>query len=161
MSKVYLICGKVCSGKTYLGKQMADELQAVRLSVDERMLAMNPSGLFGDQHDQIAAQMRHELTLESVSLVLSGVSVILDWGFWTKKSREEASRFYQKHGIAYEWHYVDVSDERWEMNISHRNQAIQDGCDVGFIVDEGLRQKLLSLFETPSRDEIDVWHSLG
>ena len=160
MSRIYLICGKICSGKTYLARQMEKDSGAVRLSVDEEMLAMNPTGLFGEKHDEISKAIQKQLFAESVELIRNGKSVILDWGFWTKEMRREASAFYQRHAIPFEWHYIDLSDERWEKNIHQRNLAILAKEEVGFIVDDGLRQKLLGLFEAPSRDEIDVWNTI-
>ena len=35
MSKVYLICGKICSGKSYYSKKLKEEVNAVILSPDE------------------------------------------------------------------------------------------------------------------------------
>ena len=35
MGKVYLICGKICSGKTYYAKALKDKYNAVILSTDE------------------------------------------------------------------------------------------------------------------------------
>ena len=35
MAKVILICGKICSGKTYYARQLRDQYNAVILSTDE------------------------------------------------------------------------------------------------------------------------------
>ncbi len=35
MAKVYLICGKICSGKSYYSKQLKEKFNAVILSSDE------------------------------------------------------------------------------------------------------------------------------
>lgn len=35
MSKIYLICGKICSGKSYYAKALKDENHAVISSTDE------------------------------------------------------------------------------------------------------------------------------
>ena len=35
MSKIYLFCGKICSGKTYYAKQLKEKYNAVILSTDE------------------------------------------------------------------------------------------------------------------------------
>lgn len=161
MSKVYLICGKICSGKTVLARRIAEETGAILLSVDERMLSMERSGLHGDKHDEIAARVREELYQETVHMIADGQSVILDWGFWTKEWRMEADQFCRQNGMDYEWHYMDVSDLQWKRNIAGRNKAILAGETTGYIVDDGLMQKLLSRFEPPEKTEIDVWHSYG
>ena len=87
--------------------------------------------------------------------------MILDWGFWTRDDRREISEYLRMRNVAYEWHYIDVSDAQWEKNIAERNRRIENG-DGGpdFYVDEGLRNKVLSRFEIPAREEIDCWVSM-
>ena len=60
MAKVFLICGKLCSGKSTYAKQLQTAHQAVILSVDEIMLAV--FGLYaGEKHDEYAASVRRYL----------------------------------------------------------------------------------------------------
>jgi len=40
LSKVILICGKICSGKTTYAKNIAQNMNAIILSVDELMLSL-------------------------------------------------------------------------------------------------------------------------
>lgn len=42
-------------------------------------------------------------------------------------------------------------------NIEARNAAVAAGETTDYAVDSGLLQKVLTLFETPIPDEIDVW----
>ena len=48
MPKVYLICGKICSGKSYYSKQLKEKINAVILSPDEATyeLIKNEQGEF-------------------------------------------------------------------------------------------------------------------
>lgn len=51
MAKVFLICGKICSGKSTYAEYLRTENTAVLLSVDEIMLAL--FGLYaGNKHDE-------------------------------------------------------------------------------------------------------------
>ncbi len=51
MAKVFLICGKICCGKSTYAKRLQAENNAVLLSVDEIMLAV--FGLYaGEKHDE-------------------------------------------------------------------------------------------------------------
>ena len=84
--------------------------------------------------------------------------MILEWGFWKKEWRDEARRFYEKHGITSEFHYIDISEEDWQRNIEMRNEAVLSGESGAYYLDEGLMKKLESLFAKPERDEIDVWY---
>ena len=74
----------------------------------------------------------------------------------------EKTAYFQAHGIAYEWHYVDIDEKTWHKNLDERNRKIKAGNGGSdFYVDEGLMRKLLARFEAPVREEIDVWYKAG
>lgn len=159
MAKVYLICGKICSGKTWYAEKLRGRFSAVILSTDEVTYDLTDNQQ-GEGYDAFAKRVNGYLRKKAVQIVQAGANVILDWGFWTKSGRMEISEYFRNRGISYEWHYVDVSDEQWEKNIAERNRRIENGeGGSDFYVDEGLRNKVLSLFEVPAREEIDVWVS--
>ena len=159
MSKVYLFCGKICSGKTWYAEKNWNSSSAVILSRDEVTydLADNQLELW-EEYDAFAKRVNGYLRKKAVQIVQTGVDVILDWGFWTKADRMEISEYFRARGISYVWYYMDVSDEQWEKNIAERNRRVENGeGGYDFYVDEGLRNKVLSRFEIPAREEIDVW----
>ena len=126
MATVYLICGKLCCGKSTYAKKLKRNHKAVVLSVDEIMLAV--FGLYaGEKHDEYAANVRTYLFEKSLELIQTGVSVILDWGFWTKAARYEAKAFYRSRNIECELYYLDISDEVWQARINQRNRSIMAG----------------------------------
>ena len=48
---------------------------------------------------------------------------------------------------------------RWQIQIKARNKQIENGNGgPDFYLDEGLMNKLLSRFEEPFKDEMDVWY---
>lgn len=158
MKKVILICGKICSGKTYYAKQLKEKYNAVLLSTDEATyeLIHNEQGEF---YNVFAERVNRYLRKKAVEIVKAGADVILDWGFWTRENRHEISEFLTSCGVLYEWHYIDIDDALWQKNIEERNNRILEnkgGSD--FFVDEGLLQKVLRMFETPDKNEIDVWY---
>ncbi len=159
MAKVYLICGKICSGKTYYAEKLRRSFSAVILSTDEVTCDLTDNRQ-GEGYDAFAKRVNGYLRKKAVQIVQAGANVILDWGFWTQAGRTEISEYFRTRRIPYEWHYVDASDEQWEKNIAERNRRIENGeGGSDFYVDEGLRSKVLSLFEIPSREEMDVWVS--
>lgn len=159
MKDVTLICGKICSGKSYYARLLADERNACILSVDEEMLKINPTGLFGDKHEEVANQVKAQLLARCTELARGGTHVILDWGYWKAQDRRDAEAFCDAGGLSYEWHYIDVSDEQWRRNISKRNAAVLSGEEKGsFFVDDELLKKLERNFETPALDEMAGWH---
>ncbi len=155
MAKVYLICGKICSGKSTYAKELKREKHAVVLSVDDIMIAI--FGLYaGDKHDLYASRLRICLLNKAAEIAADGINVILDWGFWTADGREEARRFFEERGIRTELHYIKVADEDWERQIAKRNKEVEEGKTTAYIVDGNLKAKLLSRFEAPLRAELEV-----
>lgn len=160
MGKAYLICGKICSGKSYYAKSLKEKYNAVILSTDEATfdLINNDQGEF---YNIFAARVNRYLMKKTVEICKAGANVILDWGFWTAQNRVDISEYFNANEISYEWHYIDVSDEVWNRNICERNKRIEEGNGGSdFYVDEGLLKKLLSMFEAPKADEIDIWYRL-
>ena len=156
MAKVFMLCGKIASGKSHYAEMLCRQENAVMLSVDELVLSILGSDL-GEKHDEITARVQAYLFEKSVEVVHAGANVLLDWGFWTREKRSAARKFYEDRGIVCEFHYIDVPDDVWRRNIEKRNQAVLAGECSAYFVDEGLMKKLESLFETPSKEEIDVW----
>lgn len=157
MSKIIAICGKICCGKSYYAKQIKEKENAVILSTDDATydLIGNEQGEF---YNVFAERVNKYLMKKAVEIVKSGCNVILDWGFWTKAERQETTKYFNQFGIDAEWHYVDIERSRWERLIEERNAKIQNGNGGSdFYVDEGLMEKLLSKFEEPTRDEMDIW----
>ncbi len=156
MAKVYLICGKICCGKSTYAERLCIENNAVLLSVDEIMLAV--FGLYaGDKHDEYTEKIQNYLFKKSVDIIKSGVNVILDWGFWSRCRRSEAKEFYTVRNIECELYYIDIADEVWKERIVHRNELVLKGKIEAYIIDSNLAAKFESLFELPSKDEVDVW----
>ena len=161
MGKVYLICGKICSGKTYYAKALKEKYNAVILSTDEVTydLINNEQGEF---YNIFAQRVNNYLKKKAAEICKADASVILDWGFWTKENRTDISEYLKSCDVSYEWHYIDVDDDTWNRNIEERNKRIEEGNGGSdFYVDEGLLNKLLSMFEIPDKSEIDVWYELN
>lgn len=160
MSTLYLICGKICSGKTYYAKSLKEKYNAVVLSTDEVTydLINNEQG---DFYNIFAERVNNYLKKKAVEICRSGANVILDWGFWTKKNRAEMTDYLKSNGVSYEWHYIDVADDIWKHNIIERNKRIEEGNGGSdFYVDDGLLHKLLSMFEVPDVSEVDIWYKV-
>lgn len=155
MAKVYLICGKLCCGKTTYSRKICAENDAVLLSVDEMILTVFGQNC-GEKHDEYVLNAKEYLLNKSLELIDKNINVVLDWGFWTKKEREFTKDFYKSHSIDCELHYIDISDEVWKARIEQRNKTVLTDKASAYYVDEVLLMKFNSIFEVPSEDEIDV-----
>ena len=155
MPKVYLICGKICSGKSTYAEQLRIQNNAVVLSTDEITLALFGQHC-GDKHDDYVERTQNYLFNKSLELIEVGINVILDWGFWLKEERDYAHEFYNSRNIACEFHYIDISDETWQARLKKRNSEVLYEETSAYYIDDNLAEKFASIFEVPSKDEIDV-----
>ena len=158
MAKVILICGKIASGKTHLAHQLLKEENTVLLSCDELMLKLFPEDI-GSDYDMYSMRAREYLHDLSEQFVQNGTNVILDWGFWKSENRKAVTERYRAKGIECEWHYLDVAPEVWAQHIEKRNSEVKAGITNAYFVDEGLLAKVNNAFETPLKEEMDVWHN--
>ncbi len=156
--KAILLCGKICSGKSYYAERLRVQEHAVILSCDALTFALFDGNL-GEAHDAMSERIWQYLYARSLDILEAGVSVILEWGFWTKENRTAARQFYESRGIPCEFHYVEVPEEVWRQNIAERNRRVLAGtAKDAYYVDDGLLAKLEAAFEIPERDEMDIWY---
>ena len=158
MAKVYLICGKICSGKSYYSKQLKEKFNAVILSPDEATydLIQNVQGEF---YNVFCDRLLKFLNKKAVEIVKAGANVIYERGLWSKAERDKTKQFLKENNTEIELHYVHVSDDVWKKQIEERNKRIEEGnSGADFYLDKGLMKKLISNFEEPTEDEVDVWY---
>ena len=155
MAKVYMMCAPVCCGKTTAAAKLRKEKKAVVLSVDDITLALFGQNA-GEKHDFYVAKLEEYFYQKSLEIIAAGHNVVLDWGFWTKKERDFARKFYESHNVSYEFRYLKISSEEWKRRIEKRNKAIQDGRENAYFIDDGLFEKFRSIFQEPQKDESNV-----
>ena len=155
MAKAYLICGKICSGKSTYAEQLRVMYHAVVLSTDEITLALFGQHC-GEKHDNYVERTQNYLFNKSLELIEVGINVILDWGFWLKEERDYARKFYKSRNIECEFHYIDISKETWHTRLYKRNSEVLAQTTSAYYVDANLAEKFASIFEVPDEDEIDV-----
>ena len=158
MAKLLCVCGKIGCGKTYYANRLKEQEHAVILSTDEVTYDLT-NNQQGEGYDEFARRVNLYLRKKAVEIVNAGCTVILDWGFWTKENRKEIKRYGENNGVLVEMHYIDIDDKTWYENIEKRNNEVISGNGgSSFYVDEGLLNKVSSLFEIPEKEEIDIWY---
>ena len=153
MARVIMTCGKLCSGKSTWAEAQAKKRHAVVLSIDEVMLSLFPEGA-GELHDGYVEKTKTYLLNKSLEILNAGTDVILDWGFWRRELRDEVKAFYEEHRIPWEFRYFPVEDKEWRKRIEKRNEEVLVGKTQAYYVDEGLIQKMDTLFEAPLQAEL-------
>lgn len=160
MSKVIIVCGKICSGKTYYSNQLKDSINAVIFSPDEATYELINNEQ-GDYYNIFSEKLNKYLTRKVGEIAKAGANVIFERGLWSRADRLQIRAYYKSIGVECEIHYVCVDDDTWKQNIVDRNRKVLDGNGgSNFYLDDGLMKKLESKWEEPCRDEIDVWYEV-
>ncbi len=155
MGKIIMICGKLCSGKSTLARKLSENERSVILSIDEFMLALF-GPYTGDKHDEYTAAIKSILIEKAARIAIAGPDVILDWGFWQRKDRDQIRSYFENKGIVCTLIYLRIDDETWKNRIRMRNNAISSGLAAAYPVDDGLMKKFSILFEEPDESECFV-----
>jgi predicted kinase len=143
---LHLMVGLPCSGKSTWARALEARTGALRLTPDEWHLR-----LFGQDADHSDHDRRHqaieELMWEVAEVVLrrSG-DVILDFGFWTRTEREEATARAARLGADTRIHYTEVPHEELLRRLRIRNMS--PGTKT-FIISEVSLRRWATLFEPP------------
>lgn len=154
---IYLICGKICCGKTRYSQALLKSHKAVLLSCDELMYTLYEHTL-GQKHDLFLSRVKTYLFDKAIEIAHAGSDVILDWGFGSREERESTSRRLSESGLSHEWHYINIADAAWQRNIEKRNAAVTAGTTHDVLIDKGLLNKLAVAFEAPDPSDVQVWH---
>lgn len=148
--KIILLIGKICCGKTTYAKSLPGTML---ISCDQLMQTMFPGGC-GEHHDLLATRAREYLLNLARQCAEADVTPVVDFGFWTPAMRREAIEALS--GCELDWRYLDVPQDEWARRIAKRNAAIQAGLSEpsDYFVDEGLLEKVSSLFIPPTQEEL-------
>ena len=116
--RVILLCGLPGSGKTTEARRLVAERGAVRMCPDEWMAALDID--LWDQPARARVEaLQWSLTLD---LVRRGLTVVIEWGLWSRAERDVARADARAAGAAVELRFLDVArDELWR-RLAARNE---------------------------------------
>jgi predicted kinase len=144
--------GLPSSGKTTLARKLEKKYSALRLTPDEWHIR-----LFGQDMDEQDHDGRHDL-VESLlwdvaaRVLVLGVPVILDFGFWGRSERDDFRARAAELGADLKIHYLDVPEEVLLERLAFRNAQLPP---FTFPLPETKLKEWILLFEPPSPEELE------
>ncbi|USK36796.1 ATP-binding protein (plasmid) [Bacillus sp. F19] len=144
--------GLPCSGKTTLAQKLEKKYSALRLTPDIWHIR-----LFGHDTDDKDHNARHDL-VESLlwdvadRVLILGVDVILDFGFWGRSERDEFRSRAAELGADFKIHFLDATEEMLLERLAARNAQLPQGT---FHLSETNLKEYMLLFEPPSQEELE------
>lgn len=153
MTKVYLLCGKIASGKTTYAKTLCEQKNAVILSIDDVMLQLYDECLGQQRHQEVMKRINAYFFTLIPQLFKQGLNVVLDYGYWTKAERTWITSQCVLHDYPYEMHYITVQEEVRLARLQQRNEKNKTINNRQFIIQDELQRTLDARFEELEEDE--------
>ena len=145
--KLYLIFGLPGAGKTTRAIAIAKATGAVRLCPDEWLAAMGISLV----DYPIRFRLQDHMILHGEILLRAGVSVIIEFGSWSRSERETIRQIAVHTDAGTELHFVDAPLPELARRVLERG-----GPDAKSLVEDVLL-KFPERFERPTADETELY----
>jgi len=156
MSKLVLVCGSTGAGKTTYSISLANEIGAIRFSIDPWMQTLYAKDMTSlDYSWMIERVYRCYNQIWDVSeqiLKLNG-NVILDLGFTSKGQRDFFTSKAKEIGIESELHFIDTPKDIRKKRVAERNK-IKDPALYSFEVTDMMFNFMETKFEAPNKEEL-------
>lgn len=149
MTTLILMCGLPGAGKTTLARSLERERDALRLTPDDWILALGIDP-YDEPQRAVVEQLQWDVAMRALEL---GTSVILDFGFWSRRERDDFRVRASALGVGFEIHFVDAPRSELVARLAARNATAGPG-DV--LVDAEALDRYISWFEPPAPDELAI-----
>lgn len=127
MATLHLLHGFICSGKTTVAKKLELEKNAIRFTHDEWMCKLYGVNPPAEMFDVYFTRIENLIWQYCHDLIKLSVDVIIDFGFWSKLSRIEASQRAKAMGANAIWYKITCSDSTMFDRLLKRKSNIDEG----------------------------------
>lgn len=146
-SRLILVCGLPGSGKTTHASVLEQQLNAIRFSADDWMIAL---GI--DIYDESQRQKIENLQGQLASRLLHlGVTVIIEWGTWARSERDVLRLEARAAGAAVELHFltapVEILFERIQSRAMENPPIARDALERWNLIFQPPTPEEMALFD--------------
>ena len=152
---IYLLCGLGGSGKSTYAQKLADTgLQ--KFSLDEyvyslygRTITSLPEQVYLEHYRTAKVKLDRKL----VSVIKKKQSVVLDYGFWRRDSRDYYKQLVEENGGEWKLIYLKASPEVLLKRLKERNKRTDANA---FPVSEAMLLNYIERFEEPNNEGEEI-----
>ena len=148
---LHFFSGKMAAGKSTLSKQVAKEENAILFCEDEWL-----KELYSEEIQTIPDYLKYSARLKIVmkklvmSLLIDGVSVVMDFPANTKEQRMWFREIFETLDVAHTLHFVDKSDAVCKKQLRERSENLPEGSAF---TSEKEFDMITKYFQSPIDDE--------
>lgn len=146
-----LLCGLPGSGKTTLAKELEVKRNAVRLCADEWIYDFLEDKSDIVEMDRLRNPVEQAMWTLAKRMLVTGATVILENGFWTRAEREAYREAAENLGAEVELYYLKVELEELKRRLTKRNLQDLHGT---FKVPMEKIEEWYQEFEVPNEEEL-------
>ena len=146
----HLLHGFIGSGKTTFARQLERECCALRFSHDEWMVKLHGWNPPEEHYGEYFAQVENLIWDEATLAVRAGTNIILDFGFWTRKSRNLARNRVLSIGATAKFYEILCPQQIMRARALERSKSPSTDS---LWIDGAAFDKLIVEFEPMQKDE--------
>ena len=165
MATLHLMVGLPCSGKTTRAKVLEKEYNALLLTTDKWHIKLFGNNALDKDHDKNHENVEEILWEIAKRVLILGIDVILDFGFWGKAERIYFKNKSKELGVGFKIHFMDVPKEELYRRLEKRNSELPEGA---FTIPICKMDEYIEIFQPVEQDELEentdskligMWHN--
>ena len=153
MATLILMVGLPGSGKTTLARRLETERPALRLTPDDWIVSILGKDLAQDKLNRVRGPVEAVQWDVAAQALRLGLNVILDFGFWTRKEREDFRSRAAALGASSEIYFLDIPRDELTRRMTRRREDLPPHT---FHVTEEQLMAWSKKFERPSAEELEL-----
>jgi len=121
---LYLICGKIASGKSTFARELAEQPGTLLIAMDHWMSTLYPvENKSIEDFARLSSRLREAMEPHIIDILAENLSIVLDFPANTVSWRKWMRNIISQTHVSHELHVLDVPDEVCKERLHRRNQA--------------------------------------